>query len=192
MDPAFLAHLNLSTFVEVGDCHEWTGSIDKAKHNVGPIVSGRFNDERYKLTVPRLVWLAAGRPIPKGHTVYRTCCNRLCVALDHLACGPRGSALRHRGRVGLAKHMPSTIANLTRAARARPTTKYSLELARQVRELVAAGVSRADVAVQLNMTRCMVDEIARGDTWRESAPASSAFTWRPPAKDSRPAGNAKR
>ena len=173
---------NLKRYMQIGDCHEWTGPIEHGKRSKRPVICIRNKDGNgLKLGVPRLVWLQAGREVPAGHVVYRDCCNDLCINLAHLRCGPRGSHLTHRASLGLAVHMQSTRANLTLAARNRPTTKYSPAQAEAVRRLAADGVDDAEISALTGVGESMVGDIRRGKAWAPSVGAASAFTWRPTA-----------
>ena len=173
---------DLSRFIEVGDCHEWTGPFEHGPRAKRPVVNVRNpSGGGLKLAVPRLVWLAAGRSIPAGRIVYRHCCNEACIRLEHLRCGPRGAQLKRRAELGLAAHMQSTRAALTRAARNRSTTKYSETQAAAVRELAAAGVRDPEISQRTGVGAAMVADIRRGDAWAPSVGAASVFAWRPAA-----------
>lgn len=171
---------DLTRFVEVGDCHEWTGPFELGKRSKRPIVNVRNESGNgEKLAVPRLVWLAAGRTIPAGHVIYRHCCNDSCIRLEHLRCGKRGAQLKHRGAMGLAVHMQSTRANLTLAARSRSTTKYTADQAEAVRQLAAQGLRDDDISQRTGVGLAMVADIRRGKAWAPSIGAASVFGWRP-------------
>lgn len=172
---------DLTRYIEVGECHEWTGRFDMGKRTSGPIIKTRVHGKSVNLTVPRLVWLAAGRTIPAGHVVYRHCCNDACIRLEHLRCGKRGAQLKHRATLGLAVHMQSTRANLTRAARSRSTTKYTADQAETVRQLAAQGLRDDDISQRTGVGRAMVADIRRGKAWAPSMGAGSVFAWRPAA-----------
>ena len=173
--------LDLSRYVEVGDCHEWTGIVGCGKRSTASIVKIKVNGKTVNLAVRREVWKAAGLPIPDGRVVYAHCGNGLCVALDHLRCGKRGSHLKHRATLGLAKHLQSTRANLTKAARSRPTTKYTIDQARAVRTLACDGIDDEAISLQTGVGLAMVGDIRRGTAWAELVPAASVFGWRPAA-----------
>lgn len=152
------------------------------KRTSGPIVKTRVDGKAVNLTVPRLVWLAAGRAIPDGQVVYRhVCCNSKCIRLEHLRCAPRGKHLQRRAELGLAVHMQSTRANLTKAARKRSTTKYTAEQARSVRQLAAEGMPDEDISSRTGVGAAMVADIRRGKAWKPSVGAGSVFEWRPAA-----------
>lgn len=162
-----------SRCIEVGDCLEWQGSMGAGRNGSQPI-SGK--DKR---PVRRLMWEAEHGPIPEGRIVCCTCGNSRCVG--HLALGKRGDPQRLRARLGLTRHMPSTIASLTRGARERATAKHSMEQARAVRELAAIGIPDVLISWATDVTPDAVGEIRRGHTWREHMAPASVFAWRPGA-----------
>lgn len=174
-------HLSLAALLanadEVGECLEWRGPY-AGRGRVTPIARRYIEGRSENLSVIRLVWEQTEGPIPEGRIVYRDCCNHRCIRC--LKCGKRGDVQRHRARKGLAGHSPAALAALTRSARERARTKYSIEQARIVRALVAQGVPDADVSQRTGVHEAVVADIRRGKAWRDDAFAgSSVFTWRP-------------
>ena len=168
-----------SKTVEVGECLEWTGSYGRGPTSSVPIQKTRGGGAAVNLIVPRIVWEQANGAIPAGRIIYRHCCNYRCVRLEHLRCGKLGDQLRQRAALGLAKHMQSTRAALTRAARDRSTTKYSEAQACAVRDMAAAGVPDALIAGATDVGIAVVADIRRGRAWTEHTSAASVFGWRP-------------
>lgn len=171
--------LDLSRYDEVGECHEWHGAYGCGTTAHTPIVRKRVNGKPVNLIVAREVWLAAHGSIPAGRLIYRHCCNAKCVRLEHLRCGRRGDQLRRRAALGLAGHRPSTRASITRSARCRATTRYTVAQAGQVKDLVACGVLDAEISSATGVGQAMVADIRRGKAWRDTTPAGSVFSWRP-------------
>lgn len=174
--------MDLQNYVEREGCHEWQGAMRRnasGSKSGQPVINTTENGKKTVRTAHREVWLQAGRRIPKGQIVYRTCCNDRCIRLEHLACGPRGAAHKHRAKLGLMKHGVETIAKITKKARARPTTKYSPELAAKVRELVPQGLTNEQIAAQTGVSLPMVADIRTGHAWRETARGASVFDFRP-------------
>lgn len=157
----------LAQAVEVGECLEWQGFF--ACKGVTPVVKAR-NMEKGQTenhSVPRLVWERAHGPIPAGKLIYRTCCNCNCVLLEHLAMGTRKDMFRARRKQGVNVHKQATILSITVAARRRASTKYSMDKAREVRSLKAAGLRHVDIAAQSGVSLAMVDDMVSGKSWRE-------------------------
>ena len=165
--------------VEVGDCLEWTGTYGTNRTTSVPMIKARVAGRSNNVPVPRLAWINAHGEVPPGRIVYRHCCNDRCVLLEHLRCGVRGVQLRRRAALGLAGHLQSTRAAITRSARNRPTTKYTAEQAAAVRDLAAAGVPDALIAGATDVGLSMVADIRRGRAWAEQSSAASVFSWRP-------------
>lgn len=44
---------DLTRYIEVGECHEWTGRFDMGKRTSGPIIKTRVDGKAVNLTVPR-------------------------------------------------------------------------------------------------------------------------------------------
>jgi hypothetical protein len=172
---------HLAACIEVGDCLEWqhTMGVGMTKHV--PILKTRIDGKSANVIVPRLLWQLERGEIPAGRIVYRDCSNERCVCLAHLRLGKRGDQLKARKRNGKADHMQSTRAAITLSARARECTLYSLEQARAVRELAAAGVPDILIAGATDVSPAMVSDIRRGRAWAEQQFAASVFTWRPAA-----------
>ena len=174
--------MDLQNYVEREGCHEWQGAMREngtGSKSGQPVWNTTINGKRKTFTIIREVWTRAGRSLPKGHIVYRTCCNHKCIRLAHLACGPRGSAHKHRAKLGLMKHGLETIAKITEKARARPSTKYSPELAAKVRELVPLGLTNEEISKRTGVSVPMVSDIRTGSAWRAAARGASVFNYRP-------------
>lgn len=157
----------MANAVEVGDCLEWQGQFScKGKT---PVVKARDDatNRTENLSVPRLLWERDHGPIPEGKLVYRRCCNNACVIDGHLRCGTRKDWAAARKRAGTNKHSPVAKLHLTLAARRRADVTGSMEKAREVRSLKAAGLRIADIAAATGVNPYMVEDIARGKSWRE-------------------------
>jgi hypothetical protein len=163
--------------VEVGECVEWQGRMGSAGCAGQPIIKDRIDGKTVNVSVIREVWKLRNGPIPEGKLVYRTCCNDRCIGC--LALGVRGDVMRHRRRMWLAKHTPSTRAALTRGARSRANVKNTAEQARAVRELAAVGVPDILISGATDVGIAMVADIRRGRAWAEQSHAASVFSWRP-------------
>lgn len=157
----------LADAIEVGDCLEWQGSF--MCEGKTPIVKARNAEtgQTQNLSVPRLLWERDHGPIPEGKLVYRHCCNNACVIDEHLRCGTRKDWAKARKRAGTNKHSAVAKLHLTLAARRRADVTGSMEKAREVRSLKAAGLRIADIAAATGVSPYMVEDIARGKSWRE-------------------------
>lgn len=158
----------LARSLEVGDCIEWQGYM--GNHGTQPCIKMRLDGKRStsNIPVPRILWENENGPVPEGRLVYRKCCNNRCVNVDHIKTGTRAEWARARKKAGVSKHNPSTLITLTQSARKRRTTVNSLERARMVRELLASGLKREQVAEQTGVSLSMVIDIGAGRSWRET------------------------
>lgn len=165
--PAEALAIGMGKAEEYGDCLEWRGHF--SNKGTQPSVKVRKPGKNYSdnVSVPRLLWEAAHGPIPAGLWVYRKCCNNACVCLDHLAVGTRKDLMRARRKAGTTKHAPTTLIALTLGARRRANTVNTEADARKVRELLAEGLKRADVAKATGVHPDMVADIASGKAWRD-------------------------
>lgn len=157
----------LKAAVEVGGCLEWQGKF--TCKGATPVVAA-YDIESCRTentAVPRMLWEAKNGQVPPGKLVFRTCCNRACVLEDHLACGTRKDWAKARKKAGATKHKPATLIALTLAARRRADIVNTMDKARAVRSLKAAGARVADIAAQTGVHPTMVAEIGQGRSWRE-------------------------
>lgn len=152
---------------EVGDCLEWQGYM--TNHGTQPAIKMRLEGRKYtsNIPVPRLLWEQANGPLEPGKLVYRKCCNNACICLDHIAVGTRADWAKARKKAGATKHSPSTRMTLTIAARSRANVKYSMEIAREVRQLAASGMLQIEVAKLTGVSKDMVTDICNNKSWRE-------------------------
>lgn len=166
--PAELLAIGMEQAQEYGDCLEWQGYFAN-RGKTQPSIKVRLPGKDYSdnLSVPRLLWEAEHGPIPAGKWVYRTCCNNACVCLDHLAIGTRKDLMRVRKKAGTTQHAPTTLIALTLAARRRANSINTEADARKVRELLAEGAKRAQIAAATGVSLDMVNDIARGKAWRD-------------------------
>ncbi len=170
----------MSQTEEVGDCLEWTGFIGTKGGDSGKPMYKWWNG-RYSANVPvcREVWALTNGPIPAGKIVYRLCCNDRCIGC--LALGQRGDPMRRRKKLGLTKHSPATRASLTNGARGRANVKHTIEQAREVRDLISAGLKVREIVERTGMPEWTVSDIRSNRSWKETSYASSVFSWRPGA-----------
>lgn len=154
--------------IEVGECLEWQGPF--SCNGATPVVKVRRPGEKYSdnISVCRSLWEADNGPIPDGKLVYRKCCNNACVEQGHLRCGTRAEWKANQKKNGLTKHKVLTKLKQTVAARSRPTTKYSMDKAREVRTLKSDGLTYGQISEATGVSLGMVADIVQGAAWRDS------------------------
>lgn len=155
---------------EVGNCLEWQGSMD---HGKTPVIKTRMEkggrEVVVNITVPKYIWERKNGPLPTGMIAYRTCCNNACVEECHIKAGTRSDLMAARKKAGLTRHSRATVISQTVAARSRANTVYSIEVARQVRELRAEGLLHKQIAARTNVNENMVREICSGRAWKDTS-----------------------
>jgi hypothetical protein len=152
---------------EVGECLEWQGPFSCG--GCTPVMKVRSPGKQYSenVSVCRSLWERDRGPIPDGRLVYRKCCNNNCVHPEHLRCGTRAEWKANQKKHGLTKHKTLTKLKQTVSARNRPTTKYSLDKAREVRDLKASRMTYRQIAEATGVSEGMVADIVQGTAWKE-------------------------
>jgi hypothetical protein len=133
----------------IGECWEWTGSID---HGTG---YGRLTYQGRQVTAHRLAYELAVGPIAPGLAVCHACDNRRCCRPNHLWLGTPAENLQDavdKGRIRAGER--HGMARLTAAAVA------------DIRRGLAAGERGADLARQHRVHPNTVYRIGKGRTWR--------------------------
>lgn len=168
---AELLSLLASRTDEVGYCYEWNAGINSAGH---PVM-------RYQGCYPvarRVAYcLHSGLTLAdiKGLTVWATCGSRRCISPHCWSIGTRGQMLSAMAADGRMKGNPARAAQVTRMRRSKSNLVGGIDGARQIRERVAAGERRADLAREYGVCESSVDGIVNGRTWREHVAGSSVF-----------------
>lgn len=155
-------HLKLTGFCKKCDesgCLEWIGGFG-GQSKTTPIF--HFPGTRlWRRSMPayKAAWLLDGRALKKGQNVYRKCLNHKCVNPEHCAAGtPRemwafiAKTDKHKGKAN------RKIANLSNGAKQRT----SVEVVRQVEQLLAAKTKRKDIAVLTGVNVSTVTDIGHG------------------------------
>lgn len=138
-------------YVERGaDCWEWTGSRSDGY--------GTLRTDRSCIKAHRVSWILHKGPVPEGSVIRHRCDNAGCVNPDHLELGTQRDNMRDamvRGRLtNRVRGEQHYRARLTAAAVAR------------IRELAAAGRSRASIAREFEIAQVTVWRVLTGQSWR--------------------------
>jgi len=154
---------------DYGDCWLWAGSVTP---NGYPVLTAPHRG----VMVRRHVWALIGNTLPSRHgqIIKTTCGERLCCNPSHLALWSRSQLVAdtYRTSRNTAAEYGSRL-----AGRMRQGTKLGgMEAARLIR---LDGRRSADVAKDYGISESMVRKIRTGESWRETAPGASVFTWRP-------------
>lgn len=158
---------------EVGECWEWAGAVGGNCIPCAciPTVYPKLPGSRSRrVTVTALAWEASTGKSSKGKSVWRTCCNQLCVNPMHLRAGTRAQMSAYLVGMGAYKRTPASIAAITKSKR--KASKLTLEQAREIRESTLPAVA---LALIYGVHQSLVTRIRRGEAWRESVAVSSIF-----------------
>lgn len=110
----------------------------------------------------RLAWTLARGPIPPGLFVCHTCDNGACVDPLHMFLGTSADNTRDRllkGRGPILKH----------SGELHHHAKLTAQDVREIRQLVAAGLSHAKTARRFGVAKQTVTKIVLGQAWKSVA-----------------------
>lgn len=139
---------------EVGDCWIWRGAVS---HGTAPAI----NIDGKSTSVRRFVAGLLGRQTNSRYIT--ACCGEpLCVSPDHLRAVTRSQLnILTAKRTGYGQ----SLARAAKIAQARRRhARLSPELVQMIRE---SDLSDAQLATQLGVARSTVNDVRRGDTWRD-------------------------
>ncbi len=136
-----------------GDCWEWRGSRMSAGYGVFSLTTDRSHRN---VRAHRLAWELSHGEIPPGLLVCHRCDNPGCVRPAHLFLG----SVRDNARDMVSKGRgPRAKGELNNAA------KLTAEGVRQIRTLLALGISQAWVHRAFGISSGNVSRIANGKGW---------------------------
>lgn len=121
------------------ECWELTGQNNEY---------GTFMVDGKHMRGNRFAWLATNGD-PGELWVLHTCDNRICMNPRHLFLGTPAENTLDMYRKG--RH---------------PGARLNHEKARRIRELLAAGMTRAELAKQFQVSQALIGHVVRGETWR--------------------------
>ena len=144
--------------VDCGECWHWTGYGGQRGHH--PQVKGK---DGKVLLVRRLAYAARKGAIGEGLRVVPTCGDPRCINPEHMRTMTESQKGRAAGKRG-AFSSPARGAKIARARRSAPDAKITIEIARAIRESSESGPV---LAQRYGINRSRVNQIKRGDAWRE-------------------------
>lgn len=158
---------------EVGECWEWSGAIGGNGIPCACIPTAYPKQpgiRSSRVTVTALAWEAHTGKSAAGKSVWRTCCNHLCVNPAHLRAGTRAQMADYLVSKGAYKRTPASIAAITNGKR--KDAKLSMVQAREIRTSTLPAAALAPI---YGVHHSLVTRIRRGEAWRESVAVSSIF-----------------
>lgn len=133
------------------DCWLWTGATKNAGY-------GRLKVGGASLTSSRIAWeLMNGEPLGERHALH-TCDNPGCCNPNHIVAGDHATNMaeaRDRGRLRPAG-MPGAR---------NPRAKLTDQDVKDIRELVASGLTNVEIAKRYGVTHSMISHIRTGRSW---------------------------
>lgn len=156
---------------DCGDCMLWKLGTNgqgyaQARLNGQPQLVGRYIVQAWKQ-----------QKVSSRHAVTTRCGDRRCVAPDHLVVRLRG-AIQADSYANGKRRPAGEYAERLRKVERMGWTSLTWDKVRQIRAM-PEDMSHAEIARQFGASHKAVSEARRGVTWRQQAPASSVFTWRP-------------
>tara|TARA_R100000365_G_C2748380_1_gene79765 strand:+ start:1651 stop:2196 length:546 start_codon:yes stop_codon:yes gene_type:complete len=158
---------------EVGECWEWAGAVGGNCIPCACIPTAypkQPSTRARRVTVTALSWEAYTGKSATGKSVWRTCCNQLCVNPAHLRAGTRTQMCAYLVGMGAYRRTPASIAAITKGKR--KEAKLTMAQAREIRESTLPAIV---LSATYGVHHSMVTRIRRGEAWRETVAASSIF-----------------
>jgi len=156
---------------EVGNCYEWSGTVNSAGH---PMISymGRPTPVR------RLAWcLSKGLVLDDlaGVRLWNVCSNVLCINPACTRAGTHAQMCKHMVKVGRTEASPAKRIACARVKRAAST--LTMDDIRDIRSAAAQGTLRKDLATRYGKSDSLIKKIISGQCWRETVlPGASIFS----------------
>lgn len=141
-----------SKTVPQGACLVWVGELDKdgyGKYATGPAA------KRRKFTAHRWIYLQVLGSVAPGKVLMHSCDTPACVSLQHLTTGTQSQNVRDAVAKGRALRGGKN-----------PNTSLSEEVVAQIKSALRAGEPRTAVATRFGVSKAVIHQIAKGQTWR--------------------------
>lgn len=122
----------------------------------------------------RVVYALSGRTVRKGEIVWRACRHDHCLNPAHLLSGTRKQWGAWRKANGFAAIRPEAWAASMLAKR--KDGELDSDTVSMIRSSPETG---AELARRLNVSKTAISRVRRWQTWAETVPQASVFTWRP-------------
>lgn len=157
--------------VEVGDCLHWAQGTNNQGYP-------QANVDGKVVMMRRYVYAhIMGNELASRQPLSTRCGHKLCLSPVCLYATTMGAVLKKAYRQGKRSTQREYIARLRRAQK-EGMAKLTFDQVDQIRNL-PADISHEQAGRMFGVGPKAVSSIRRGLTWREYAPASSVFAWRP-------------
>ena len=136
-------------------CWEWLGGTFGGRY-------GQFRAFDRKVKAHRFAWEITNGPVPAGKIVCHRCDNVRCVRPDHLFLGTHADNAADRDAKGRGARFnaPALTGELN------PSAVLTAAKVATIRARLAQGERRADIALEFQVSKSTIDQIARGEIWR--------------------------
>jgi len=134
-------------------CWSWKNKL--IANGYGTIQTGRNK----MILAHRASWLIHNGEIPTGLLVLHKCDNPPCTNPDHLFLGTHKDNMQDCIRKG-RRH--------ARKGELHYRAKINMNIARQIKELIASGSSQSAIGRMFNISPSTVQNIADGKTWKDA------------------------
>lgn len=159
-----------------GDCRLWKGGLNKGGYPFiyDPAIYAEGSHKSGMIAGRVAVWkIKTGKRAPEGRKLVMTCGNRTCLAHAHMQPMTFVEAQQFAVSQGAYSSLKRRVACV---ANARKHSKLGRERAGVIKARIDAGESRQALADEYRVDRTTIDQIARGERWKQmAAPNSSVF-----------------
>lgn len=156
---------------EYGDCLHWAQGVNGQGYPQANIDGKPWMVRRYVYSVLLGNTLAPRQPIASR------CGHKACVTPSCIFATSHSAVLRRSYKNGGRSTQHEYLARLSRAKK-QGLAKLTQDQVTDIRSMPET-VTHAAIAAQYGMSYSAVAQIRQGKSWRETAPASSVFAWRP-------------
>ena len=140
----------LAKLVIRGECWEWGGAVFGNGY-------GQLSVAGTPSYTHRLTWECVSGPIPSGLCILHHCDNKLCFRPSHLFLGTKADNTADMWRKG-RQRIPLGVEN--------GCAKLDPRAVRDIRKLLAAGVSQTAAGKKYGVCAETVRAIRKGKTWK--------------------------
>jgi hypothetical protein len=153
-----LDNIKARCFITDEGCWEWRGAMSQGVPRIYAPNHQKPGSPMECQVGRRAVWhVRTGKSIPKGHRVFGTCQNAVCLCPEHARCGTTSDLGALTKKLGRFKNKPARIAASRIGGR-----KRSHLTAELIAEIQASDETGVAIARRLKLGREVVSRVRRG------------------------------
>ena len=153
-----LDNIKARCFITDEGCWEWRGAMSQGVPRIYAPNHQKPGSPMECQVGRRAVWhVRTGKAIPKGHRVFGTCQNAVCLCPEHARCGTTSDLGALTKKLGRFKNKPARIAASRIGGR-----KRSHLTAELIAEIQASDETGVAIAGRLKLGREVVSRVRRG------------------------------